>query len=239
MNAEEMARQSAARQSVVHDLNRDPRLPFGDAEFDGAMCAVSIQYLTHPVLVFRELRRVLRPGAPFVVRSPTAAFPTKAVSVWLGTSDHQHLTLVRAYFEAAGGWRDVKARTGRRTARRSAVRRVGADRMKALDIGRRRALPPRRLLFPGPRADPGEARECRRRLEAVEAAHGGRSAARCGRSRTCCSRGWPTSCATRPSSTRSRTCWARTSWCGARASSSRGRATPRSCPGTRTRPTGA
>jgi ubiquinone/menaquinone biosynthesis C-methylase UbiE len=71
------------------------------------MCAVSIQYMTHPVLVFRELTRVLRPGAPFVVSFSNRCFPTKAVSVWLGTSDQQHLMLVRSYFEAAGGWRDV------------------------------------------------------------------------------------------------------------------------------------
>jgi SAM-dependent methyltransferase len=107
MNAEEMADNPQLAKSVVHDLNRDPRLPFGDAEFDGAMCAVSIQYMTHPVLVFRELKRVLRPGAPFVVSFSNRCFPTKAVSVWLGTSDQQHLMLVRSYFEAAGGWRDV------------------------------------------------------------------------------------------------------------------------------------
>jgi SAM-dependent methyltransferase len=107
MNAEEMGDNPQLAKSVVHDLNRDPRLPFGDAAFDGAMCAVSIQYMTHPVLVFRELKRVLRPGAPFVVSFSNRCFPTKAVAVWLGTDDHQHLMLVRSYFEAAGGWRDV------------------------------------------------------------------------------------------------------------------------------------
>jgi ubiquinone/menaquinone biosynthesis C-methylase UbiE len=107
MNAEEMGDNPQLAKLVVHDLNRDPRLPFGDAEFDGAMCAVSIQYMTHPVLVFREVKRVLRPGAPFVVSFSNRCFPTKAVSLWLGTSDQQHLMLVRSYFEAAGGWRDV------------------------------------------------------------------------------------------------------------------------------------
>ena len=107
MNADEMGDNPQLTKSVVHDLNRDPRLPFGDAEFDGAMCAVSIQYLTHPVLVFRELQRVLRPGAPFVVSFSNRCFPTKAVAVWMGTSDAQPLLLVRSYFEAAGSWRDV------------------------------------------------------------------------------------------------------------------------------------
>ena len=108
MNAEEMADNPQLTRFVVHDVNRDPRLPFGDAELDGAMCAVSVQYLLHPVRVFREVRRVLRPGAPFVVSFSNRCFPTKAVAVWLDTSDEQHLTLVRAYFEAASGFVDIE-----------------------------------------------------------------------------------------------------------------------------------
>jgi len=68
---------------------------------------VSIQYVTHPLLLFREVRRVLRPGAPFVVSFSNRCFFTKAVVVWLNTTDEQHLTLVRTYFERAGGWMDV------------------------------------------------------------------------------------------------------------------------------------
>ncbi len=107
MNAEEMADNPQLTKSLVHDVNRDPRLPFGDEEFDGAMCAVSIQYVTHPLLVLREVRRVLRRHAPFVVSFSNRCFPTKAVAVWLGSTDPRHLSLVRSYFEAAGGWKDV------------------------------------------------------------------------------------------------------------------------------------
>jgi len=35
-------------------------------------------------------------------------FPTKAVRIWLETTDAQHLTLVRSYFERAGGWTDIR-----------------------------------------------------------------------------------------------------------------------------------
>jgi len=108
LNAEEMADNPQLTSHVVHDLNHEPRLPFGDEAFDAATCAVSVQYLTHPVLVFREVRRVLRSGAPFVVSFSNRCFPTKAVAGWLGTSDEQHLALVRAYFEAAGGFTDAR-----------------------------------------------------------------------------------------------------------------------------------
>jgi SAM-dependent methyltransferase len=109
LNADEMADNPQLTAHVVHDLNRDPRLPFEDAAFDGAMCAVSIQYVLHPLRLFSEVRRVLRPRAPFVVSFSNRCFPTKAVAVWLGTTDAQHLMLVRAYFESSGGWTDIRA----------------------------------------------------------------------------------------------------------------------------------
>jgi SAM-dependent methyltransferase len=108
MNAEEMADNPQLVGYVVHDLNRDPRLPFADGEFDGAMCAVSIQYVVHPVRVLREVHRVLRPDAPFVIAFSNRCFPTKAIAAWLETTDAQHMALVRAYFESAGGWTDVR-----------------------------------------------------------------------------------------------------------------------------------
>jgi SAM-dependent methyltransferase len=108
MNAEEMADNPQLAKAVVHDLNREPRLPFADGEFDGATCAVSIQYVLHPLQLFREVHRVLRPGAPFVVSFSNRCFPTKAVAVWLGSTDAQHCLLVRSYFDAAGGWGDVR-----------------------------------------------------------------------------------------------------------------------------------
>jgi len=109
LNAEEMADNPGLARHVVHDLNVHARLPFDDAVFDGAMCAVSIQYATHPVRLFREVGRVLRPGAPFVVSFSNRCFPTKAVTLWLSTTDAQHVELVRSYFAAAGDWTDVTA----------------------------------------------------------------------------------------------------------------------------------
>ena len=109
MNAEEMADNPQLTRFLVHDLNRDPLLPFALQAFDGAVCAVSIQYMIQPVPVFNEIRRVLRPGAPFVLSFSNRCFPTKAVAVWLGGSDEDHVELVSAYFRAAGGFTAVTA----------------------------------------------------------------------------------------------------------------------------------
>jgi hypothetical protein len=45
--------------------------------------------------------------AEFVLSFSNRCFPTKAVAVWLGTTDAQHVGLVRAYFQGAGDWVDV------------------------------------------------------------------------------------------------------------------------------------
>jgi len=67
MNDAELADNPQLARWLVHDLNARPRLPFGDGEFDGAMCAVSVQYMRRPLEIFAEVARVLKPGAPFVV----------------------------------------------------------------------------------------------------------------------------------------------------------------------------
>jgi SAM-dependent methyltransferase len=104
MNQVELDANPRLHERIVQNLNRDTRLPFGDAEFDGAAICVSVQYLTDPVAVFREVGRVLRPGAPLVVTFSNRCFPTKAVAIWQALDDHGHGRLVARYFEAAGNW---------------------------------------------------------------------------------------------------------------------------------------
>jgi SAM-dependent methyltransferase len=104
MNAAELERNPQAAATVVHDLNREPRLPFGDGEFDAAVCCVSVDYLVRPVEVFADVARVLRPGGPFAITFSNRCFPTKAIRGWLVTTDEQHCDLVAAYFRRAGGW---------------------------------------------------------------------------------------------------------------------------------------
>lgn len=103
MNAEELAANPRLTEWHVQDLNAEPRLPYDDAAFDGGVCCVSVQYLTRPAAVFREVARVLRPGAPFVVTFSNRCFPTKAVAAWRALDDADHARLVAAYFDAAGG----------------------------------------------------------------------------------------------------------------------------------------
>lgn len=102
MNAEEMAANPQLDEWVVHDLNRDPRLPFPAGAFDAVACAVSVQYLVHPFEVFTDVRRVLAPGAPVVVSFSNRCFPTKAVALWLAAGDDDHRQVVHTYLERSG-----------------------------------------------------------------------------------------------------------------------------------------
>ena len=102
MNAEELAANPRLSRWFAQDLNAEPTLDLDDGGFDGACLCVSVQYLQRPVDVFREVRRVLRPGAPFVVSFSNRCFPTKAVAIWQAFSGPDQQRLVAAYMRAAG-----------------------------------------------------------------------------------------------------------------------------------------
>jgi len=104
MNANELAANDAASESLVHDLNVDPTLPFDDGSFDAVTCCVSVDYLTRPLEVFAEAARVLRPGGVFVCTFSNRCFPTKAIRGWLSTDDEGHCAIVNAYFELTAGF---------------------------------------------------------------------------------------------------------------------------------------
>lgn len=108
MNAEEMADNPQLTDYVVHSLNRNPKLPYEDNLFDGAACTVSVQYLTDPIAVFKDLLRVLKPAAPAIFTFSNRCFPTKAVAVWQQGSMSDKAALVAGYLREAG-FADIKA----------------------------------------------------------------------------------------------------------------------------------
>jgi SAM-dependent methyltransferase len=104
LNEVELRENAQLTDYVVHDLNAEAQLPFGDGEFDAAVVTVSVQYMTQPVETFREVARTLRPGAPFVLTYSNRMFATKAVRVWRELNDRDHANLIGAYFRYAGGF---------------------------------------------------------------------------------------------------------------------------------------
>jgi SAM-dependent methyltransferase len=102
LNKTELEANSALTERVIHDLNSDPKLPFSDNRFDVVANTVSVDYLTRPVEVFREVSRILKPEGLFIVVFSNRMFPPKAISVWKRSTEKQRVELVRRFFSLSG-----------------------------------------------------------------------------------------------------------------------------------------
>jgi len=102
MNEEELKANPRYTRYFLQDLNANPVLPLADASIGAAAICVSVQYLQRPVAVFREVKRVLKPGGVFAITFSNRCFPTKAVAIWLHLPIGQHQRLVSLYLDRAG-----------------------------------------------------------------------------------------------------------------------------------------
>jgi SAM-dependent methyltransferase len=107
MNGEELRANPQLNNYSVHNLNKNPQLPFEDASFDAVLNTVSIQYLVHPVEVMREVARVLKPGGVSIITFSNRMFPTKAVRIWYSGDNESHIWLVQQYYRLAGGYAKI------------------------------------------------------------------------------------------------------------------------------------
>ncbi len=118
MNEVELKANRQLTDYFVQNLNKNPRLPQADHTFDAVINTVSVQYLTNPVEVFREVGRVLKPGGRFILSFSNRMFPTKAVQLWRELEEPERVALVRQYFIEAGNFgpsqvfSDVSSQTG-------------------------------------------------------------------------------------------------------------------------------
>jgi SAM-dependent methyltransferase len=99
MNAEELANNPRLSDWLLHDLNREPSLPFEDASFDAVICSASVEYLVRPHEVFAELRRILRPGGLVLTSFSDRWFPPKAINIWHDLHPFERPGLVLEYFQ--------------------------------------------------------------------------------------------------------------------------------------------
>lgn len=113
MNPHEMDKNPCLTDFLVHDLNESPVLPYEDAAFDHAICSLSVEYLTSPVAVFKEVARVLKPGGRFIVSFSNRWFPEKSISLWENLHEFERVGLVMAYFAASGCFNDFETRSVR------------------------------------------------------------------------------------------------------------------------------
>jgi SAM-dependent methyltransferase len=104
LNENELRNNKTLSKTVIQDLNRNPRLPFPDSRFDVVINTVSVDYMTQPAHVFKEVGRVLKPGGLFLVIFSNRMFPEKAVKVWREAGEEERVLLVEGLFKEAGAF---------------------------------------------------------------------------------------------------------------------------------------
>lgn len=108
MNKEEMAANEALSEHIVHDLNRNPILPFDEQAFDAVICTVSVEYLTDPQSVFHEVARVLVPGGVFVVTFSNRWFPPKVTRLWKELHEFERMGFVADLFLGNAAFENIE-----------------------------------------------------------------------------------------------------------------------------------
>lgn len=111
LNAKELQANPVLTDWVVQDLNERPVLPYQDNVFDCAVCQLSIDYLTRPLEVCKEIARVLKVGGSVHILFSNRLFLSKAVAIWTGADDVDHAFTVASYlYFCNGGFTKIEAK---------------------------------------------------------------------------------------------------------------------------------
>ena len=89
-------------------------LPFESAQFDVVSCLGSLEHFVEPVVALKEMARVARPDAQFLILVPNADFLTRKLKLFGGTNQKDAKEVVRTLEE----WEDLLNQAGLTVARK-------------------------------------------------------------------------------------------------------------------------
>ena len=104
MNQEELARNQRFNRYFTQDLNKNPKLPLADEDFDAVLICVSVQYLQYPDAIFSEIHRILKPGGIAIISFSNRMFYQKAIAAWRDGTEASRVALVKGYFKSVAGF---------------------------------------------------------------------------------------------------------------------------------------
>ena len=84
--------------SIVHDINKNPQLPFENDYFDAIICSFSIEYMIKPQQVFQHLARILKPGGQLIIAFSDRYFAKKVIALWEDVHSFERMGIVPEYF---------------------------------------------------------------------------------------------------------------------------------------------
>jgi len=108
MNSRELAKNTRATQTLVQDLNRTAQLSFSDASFDAVILTAAIEYLTNPLALMAELKRVLRPGGVLALAFSNRLFPSKAIQAWTEMHEFERMGWVSELLHTTGSFANLR-----------------------------------------------------------------------------------------------------------------------------------
>ncbi len=91
----------------LQDLNKDGVLPFETNSFDDAICTLSIENLTDPLTIMKEVARVVNAGGKFIITFSNNNSPSHAVSLWWQLHPFERIQLVLEYFRQSGMFEEL------------------------------------------------------------------------------------------------------------------------------------
>lgn len=90
------------------------KLPFADETFDVISCLGSLEHFVEPVVSLREMARVAKTDATFVILVPNADFLTRKLNLFGGTNQKDAKEVVRTLEE----WEGLMEQAGLRVSRK-------------------------------------------------------------------------------------------------------------------------
>eukprot|EP01088_Endostelium_zonatum_P013504 TRINITY_DN2812_c0_g1_i1.p1 TRINITY_DN2812_c0_g1~~TRINITY_DN2812_c0_g1_i1.p1 ORF type:complete len:210 (+),score=37.60 TRINITY_DN2812_c0_g1_i1:157-786(+) len=109
MNEDELKKNKQLTEWAIKDLNEEnAKLDYEDESFDFVTNTVSVQYLINPVQIFTEVGRILKEGGMYICSFSNRMFPTKAVRIWMGSSENERVELVKGYYRSSKFFEEPK-----------------------------------------------------------------------------------------------------------------------------------
>ncbi len=108
LNEEEMKQNTRLNKYIIHDINKEPRLPFGDEEFDAVVCDLSIEYVTNPLELTWEIKRILKKNGIITLSFSNRYFPPKVIKLWIDLHEFERMGYVLELLLRTGGFKNFK-----------------------------------------------------------------------------------------------------------------------------------
>lgn len=106
LNKEEMKQNNTLNEYIIFDLNKEPSLPFKDEDFDMIVCDLSIEYVTKPFEVVKEIKRILKPDGIITFSFSNRYFPPKVINLWIDLHEFERMGYVLEILLREGGFKN-------------------------------------------------------------------------------------------------------------------------------------